>query len=391
MRVLFFTHHYLDDNSGGSFASRAYINAFSEIADACMLMYPDRGIPITNFIHKKCILKGVRNERNKVQKVIDIYRGRIHRYADVMIPQIQEFRPDMVVFDNSRTSAGMLKKVKKLGVKTIIIHHNYEMEYYRGTKPFIAWRFPFMHYMEKAERTAVQQGDMNLTLTDEDKSLLQLHYDPQQISRIAKLGTFESMPEHRVIPKEDKGSSKVSKSDLCFAITGTLGSYQTEVSVVPFLEEDFPELLKILPESKLIIAGRNPSIKVINTCAKYPSVQLIANPKDMQEVIAQADVYICPTCVGGGLKLRVMDGLKAGLPVITHAVSARGYSEFRKANCMFVYQDKNSFRDGLQELLQEIKKGKLDTLSVKNIYKSIFSFEAGVERLKILLAENKLF
>jgi len=391
MRVLFFTHHYLDDNSGGSFASRAYINAFTEIADTCMLMYPDRGIPISDFIHHKCILQGVKDERNKVQKVIDIYRGRIHRYADVMIPQIREFNPDVVVFDNSRTSAGMLRKVKKMGVKTIIIHHNYEMEYYRGTKPFIAWRFPFMHYMEEAERTAIQYGDLNLTLTDEDKSLLQMHYDSQHISRIAKLGTFESMPERTTLSNEVEAISTNLKSDLCFAITGTLGAFQTEVSVIPFLEEDYPELLKILPDNKLIIAGRNPSIKVINACAKYPSVKLIANPIDMQEVMAQSDVYICPTCVGGGLKLRVMDGLKAGLPVLTHAVSARGYDEFRKADCLFVYSDKNSFRTSLQELLQALEEGRLDKATIKNTYTSIFSFEAGVRRLRDILTDNKLF
>jgi glycosyltransferase involved in cell wall biosynthesis len=389
MRVLFFTHHYLDDNSGGSFASRAYINAFSEIADTCMLMYPDRGIPVSDFIHKKCILKGIKDEHTKVQKVIDIYRGRIHRYADVMIPEIQEFKPDVVVFDNSRTSAGMLKKVKKSGVKTIVIHHNYEMEYYRGTKPFIAWRFPFMHYMEEAERTAVQFGDLNLTLTDEDKSLLQMHYDRSHTSKIAKLGTFESMPEQPTLSADAKAPKLMN--DICFAITGTLGSYQTEVSVIPFLEEDYPELLNVLADSKLIVAGRNPSIKVINACAKYPSVKLIANPQNMQEVIAQADVYICPTCVGGGLKLRVMDGLKAGLPVLTHAVSARGYDEFRKADCLFVYHDKNSFRAALQKLLQAMKEGGLDVTSIKNTYTSIFSFEAGVQRLRDLLSENGLF
>jgi len=391
MRVLFFTHHYLDDNSGGSFASRAYINAFSEIADTCMLMYPDRNIPISDFIHKKCILKGIKDEHTKVQKVIDIYRGRIHRYADVMIPQIHEFKPDVVVFDNSRTSAGMLKKVKKLGVKTIVIHHNYEMEYYRGTKPFIAWRLPFMHYMEEAERTAVQYGDLNLTLTDEDKSLLQLHYDLSQKSKIVKLGTFESMPEQTTLQDKVEPTIPILKSELCFAITGTLGSYQTEVSVIPFLEEDYPELLLELPDSKLIIAGRNPSIKVINACAKYPSVKLIANPKDMQEVISNADVYICPTCVGGGLKLRVMDGLKAGLPVLTHAVSARGYDEFRKANCLFVYHDKNSFRVGLQKLIHAMKEGNLDVNSIKSTYTSIFSFESGVQRLREILTENKMF
>ncbi len=386
MRVLFITHHYLDDNSGGSFASRAYVNAFTEIADSCMLMYPDRGIPITDFIHKKCILKGVQNNRNNIQKVIDIYRGRIHRYSKVMIAQIKVFKPDVVVFDNSRTTAGMLKKVKKLGVKTITIHHNYEMEYYRGTKPSVLWRAAFMHFMEKAERTAVQRSDLSLTLTDEDISLLQLHYDPLKTKKIAKLGSFESTTNST--STNNKEQNKFSEKNLCFAITGTLGTYQTEVSVIPFLENEYTELLKILPESKLIVAGRDPSDKMIIACSIYPGIELIANPEDMQKIIALADVYICPTCVGGGLKLRVMDGLKAGLPVLTHAVSARGYDDFSKANCMFVYENKETFKVSLVKLLKEQSQGNLDSNKIKTIYKSVFSFEAGVNRLKEILFQN---
>lgn len=392
MRIIIFTHHYLDDKSGGSFASRAYINAFTEISDSCMLMYPDRGISITNFIHKKCILKGVHNKRNNIQKVIDIYRGRIHRYMDVMIPQIQEFNPDIVVFDNSITSAGLLKEIKKLGVQIITIHHNYELEYYRGTKPFIAWRLPFLYYLEEAERTAVQFSDLNLTLTEEDISLLQINYDSLKTKKIVKLGSFESMSDSKLISPINKEikTKLIPKSNLCFAITGTLGSYQTEVSVLPFLENEYPELLKILPESKLIIAGRSPSNKMKNACAKYPSINLIANPENMQEVIAQADVYICPTCVGGGLKLRVMDGLKAGLPVLTHIVSARGYDEFNKASCLFIYENKDSFRNSLEKIIQEINNGNLESKSIKNLYNSVFSFESGVIRLKEIMYENKM-
>jgi len=390
MRVLFFTHHYLDDNSGGSFASRAYVNAFAEISDSCMLLYPDRGIPISDFIHTKCILKGIKYERSNIGKVVDYYRGRIHRYMDVMIPQINEFKPDIVVFDNSRTSGGMLRMVQKLGVKTITIHHNYEMEYYRGTKPSIIWRIPFLHAMEAAERTAVQQSDLNLTLTDEDINLLQKNYDPQKIKKIAKLGSFESVKYSRMPNNEVTNTTKRHKPNLCFVITGTLGSYQTEVSIIPFLVNEYPELLGLLPDSRLIIAGRNPSFKMMNACAKYPSVDLIANPENMQEVVAQADVYICPTSVGGGLKLRVMDGLKLGLPVLTHEVSARGYDEFRNANCMFVYKERNTFRESLEKLIKEMNTGNLNKVMIENIYQSVFSFEAGVKRLKEIMVENSL-
>jgi glycosyltransferase involved in cell wall biosynthesis len=304
-----------------------------------------------------------------------------------MIAHIKLFKPDIVVFDNSRTTAGMLKKVKKLGVKTITIHHNYEMEYYRGTKPSILWRAAFMHFMEKAERTAVQRSDLNLTLTDEDISLLQKHYDPHKTKKIVRLGSFESTTNSI---SADENQNKSSDNKLCFAITGTLGTYQTEVSVIPFLENEYPELLKILPGSKLIVAGRNPSDKMIIACSIFPSIELIANPENMQEIIAQADVYICPTCVGGGLKLRVMDGLKAGLPVLTHAVSARGYDDFSKANCMFVYENKETFKLSLAKLLKEQSQGNLDSNKIKTIYKSVFSFEAGVNRLNEILFQNAI-
>jgi len=390
MKVLFITHHSLDDNSGGSFASRAYINAFSEIADSCMLLYPDEGISVAKFINKKCILKGIKYERSNVGKVIDYYRGRIHRYTEVLIPQIHEFNPDIVVFDNSRTSAGMLKRIKKPGLKIITIHHNYEIEYYRGTKQFIAWRYPFMYYMKEAESTAVLFSDLNLTLTEQDKSLLQKNYDPLKTKKIEKLGSFESASFPPSKNTNDKNKILTIKPDLCFAITGTLSSYQTEVSVMPFLENEYPELLKLLPDSKLIIAGHHPSNKMKNACAKYPSVRLIADPEDMEKIMIQADVYICPTCVGGGLKLRIMDGLKAGMPVLTHAVSARGYDEFCKANIMFVYDSKESFRESMNKLLIELNKGDLNNVLIKNLYNSEFSFESGVKRLKEILNQNNL-
>jgi glycosyltransferase involved in cell wall biosynthesis len=390
MKVLFITHHYLDGNSGGTFASRAYVNAFSEIADSCMLMYPDRGISVTKFIHKKCILKGVTYNRSKILKVIDIYRGRIHRYTDVMIPQINEFKPDIVVFDNCITSAGMLKKIKRPGLKIITIHHNYEFEYYQGTKPFIAWRIPFLYYLKEAESTAVQQSDLSLTLTEEDVILLQRHYDPHQTKKIIKLGCFESVSNSLGTDFKVVKENQALHSDLCFAITGSLGSYQTEVSVIPFLEDEYPELLKIIPGSKLIIAGRDPSNRMMKECAKYPSINLISNPENMQDVIAQADIYICPTCVGGGLKLRVMDGLKAGLPVLTHVVSARGYNDFEKANCLFSYENKYTFRKSLEKIIEKMNKGNLDGGTIKDLYNSVFSFESGVKRLKKILSENQM-
>ena len=254
------------------------------------------------------------------------------------------------------------------------------------------WRIPFMHYLKKAEREAVQLSDLNLTLTSQDADLLQLHYASDKFAKIKTLGCFESMPASGNINNSFNLSfSRLNnETNLNFAITGSLCSHQTEVSLKPFLINSYPDLLKTLPTHRLSIAGRNPSRKLKMICSKYCGISIIANPADMQSIIDHSDIYICPINVGGGLKLRVMDALKAGLPVLAHAVSSRGHDAFKKAGFLFEYEDEQSFLESLKLLLTSRCEGRLEREKIKRLYASIFSYESGVNRLKELLINFKL-
>jgi glycosyltransferase involved in cell wall biosynthesis len=386
MKVLFITNHYLDSNGGGSFASRAYANAFGEIAETCVLLYPDRGKDISPFIHEKYILKGISNGNSKIRKLFDIYRGRIHRFYKVIPAEVKEFQPDLVVFDNSRCSAGLIQHINLLGIKVIVVHHNYEMEYHRGEPPNIFWRIPFMHYVKKAEMNAVQKSDLNLTLTMQDANLLRMNYDVNNQAKFELIGCFESRKKKDLTFYKDTAKNN---KNICIAITGTLSDLQTEDSLIPFLNSYYPLLLKIIPNSILIIAGKDPSNKIINICSKYTSsIKLIPNPDDIEEITKQADIYLCPICIGGGLKLRIMDGLKAGLPILTHKISGRGYEEFQNAGFMITYDDSESFEKGLIKLLWDIEEGVMPKRRIQNFFDSKFSFNSGVEKLRKILIRN---
>lgn len=385
MKVFIVTHHYIGSNSGGSFASRAYINAFADIATECRLLYPDNGKKIEAFIPVKVIAKGVRNKTTNLGKLIDVYRGRINRYYNVFFQEIEDFQPDIVVFDNSRTSAGYIRKIRNLGIKSITIHHNYEKEYYKGTKPPLLWRHAFIYYMNKSERNAVLESDLNLTLTQDDLRLLQKDYDINRKSKFACLGVFEYDSKER---SYNEGATAYQDSEYSpvFAITGSLSSYQTETCLIPFLEEYYPMIVKNYPKSKLIVAGRNPTAQIVNLCEQYNSIELIHNPENMELAIKDADIYICPISIGGGLKLRVMDGLKLGLPVLTHYVSARGYESFKNVGVLFEYGDIRSFEENLNNIVS-LKRPKE---TVKDLYVDIFSLKNGTRRLKTILESNNL-
>ncbi|WP_320054876.1 glycosyltransferase [uncultured Acetobacteroides sp.] len=383
MKILYISNNYLNGNSGGNYATRAFVNAFAEIADEILLLYPDKGQDIKKYVNNKIKYKGVSNNKNNIEKLFDIYIGKINRYTNVVITEIKKFDPDIVVFDGSRNSAGLIKKINK---KIITIHHNYEIEYYKDTPPSILWRIPFMYYIKKAEKNAVQLSDVNLTLTNQDIKLLKMHYDHNNTVKFKKVGCFECEKKNIVpnfLEKEQDNNS------LVFAITGSLCDIQTVNPIIQFIYNYYPIILKKHPNSKLIISGKNPSNKIIKSCSKFPdSIILIPNPDNMQEVIHQADIYICPINLGGGLKLRIMDGLKAGLPVLSHVVSSRGYDDFQNVGYLFVYENKKTFTEMLEQLLLEREKGKLDKMKIKNHYSTLFSFESGVKRLRHILSND---
>jgi hypothetical protein len=386
MKVLFITHHYINAIGGGSFATKAFINAFAAISDSLLLFYPCQHCGEKVQMASNIMAQGFHYSKPKIFKLTDIYRGRLNRYRKEVFRHFESFNPDLVVFDNSRTSCGIIEKMKQRGLKIITIHHNYEMEYYRGTPPPFYFRLPFMYHLQRAEKKSVHLSDLNLTLTTKDIELLQTNYDPGKNSLFEKIGCFESLPQLTVLPPKIENTT----SKTVFAITGSLNSYQTEISLMPFLEMLFPVIMEIVPDCELIIAGRNPSAKIKQAIFKYGKcITLIENPEDMQATISRAHVYICPTNVGGGLKLRVMDGLKTGLPILSHSVSARGYEDFEAAGFLFEYHDLESFRLSLITMLERLRNKSFDNANIQALFIKIFSFESGVNRLKQILKAHE--
>ncbi len=383
MKFLIITNHFLSGNSGASFASRAYINAFAQISNECIVLYPEDGIDITECLNTKCKLKGVKNDVSNFQKIVNIYLGRINRFYQVIFKEILDLDPDIIVFDNSRASAGYIKRLKNRGKKVITIHHNYEMEFYKGTKPAWLWRIPFLYYMRKAERYSVLYSDLNLTLTFQDIELLQNHYCSYRKNSFEKIGVFEynKFDENTTI-------NQIKNNVLCFVITGALDAVQTELSLTRFLTDYYSIIQKYYPQNKLVIAGRNPTVKLRTQCKKYDNIELIANPMDMSSIINDADIYICPVDVGGGLKLRVMDGLKSGLPILAHDVSTRGYDDFREAEFLYSYHNKQTFESSLFSIVNKFSKHQFKKDDIKNLYNDIFSYTAGVKRLETILVRN---
>lgn len=372
MRILFIAHQYLFGNGGGVFATRAYINAFAEIADEITLCFPMKkgGEPIG--INPKVRLIPIWDKRSKIRKGIDLLFGQSNRFRKIE-KSLLYGDYDLVVFNGSVTVHGLIDVFKRRGIKVITIFHNYAYEYYRDSTRF-PMRIPTLFWINRIEGEAVRKSDLCLTLTRADKDLLKEHYGMGK-EIIEVLGTFEYERKHHSISKDVEEAK--------FLITGNLSAMQTENSLLPWIDDYYPILKEVFPESTLTLAGKSPSQALIQK-ARENDINIISSPKSMQPILAEARYYICATSLGGGLKLRVMDGLSAGLPVICHKVSARGYEEFIKNGVLLVYDDKETFKEQLGRL-KTLVINKKDTI---DLYEALFSFDSGLKRLEDILRKR---
>lgn len=374
MNILFVTHHSLSGNGGGTFATRAYINAFAENVDEMTVVYYNRhGKGVSPEINSKIHFISVDDNVSKWKRGLHILCGKSHRF-DQIVPQVLSREAfDIVVFDNSKTSFGLIDIAHQHGCKVIVINHNYEYEYERDNSMFLL-RPWLLYTIKKVEKESAQKADLNLTLTLQDSKLICDAFRNGNQDNFKFLGAFEYV--RQPIKEFEDQSCRRSR----FVITGNLGAMQTERSIIPWLKDFYPILKEEFPASTLTIAGKSPSSKIRSLC-KDRDVNLIASPESMDSIMKEADYYICPTALGGGIKLRVMDGLKWGLPVISHSVSARGYEKFIQSGCMYPYNTIDDFREALQKL----KKQSFQKQQVYNTYRGIFSFEAGIERVKEII------
>lgn len=373
MRILFITHHYLTSPGGGSYASRANINAFARNCDRMTLLYPVSSTEnLFDGIEPNIEAIPVEYSSPKIVKLWNLICGRVHRYLSVAKRIGREREFDVVVFDTSMVSFGLIDFFKKKGCRIITIHHNWQYEFFRDNTSW-PMRIPVLFWCRKYEGEAVRKSDLNLTLTMQDIDLLSKTYCNGDKSDFRLLGTFEHMSRPEVaLPSYNSSCHR-------FVITGDLGAIQTRRSLMPWLKSCFPILKDVFPDLKLTIAGKNPDRELSEICDEL-GVGLVADPPNVDDILADADCYICPVCYGGGIKLRIMDGVKMGMPVIAHAVSARGYEKFLNKT-LFQYSDEESFREAALRL----KALQLDRSQIKSSYREWFSFESGVSRVAEIL------
>lgn len=91
------------------------------------------------------------------------------------------------------------------------------------------------------------------------------------------------------------------------------------------LDSVWPTVLSHLPDAKLMLVGKNPPPDLARRPA--PGVEVVGRVDDVRPYLARARVAVAPLLAGGGTRLKILEALDAGRPMVATTVAAEGLDD----------------------------------------------------------------
>lgn len=152
----------------------------------------------------------------------------------------------------------------------------------------------------------------------------------------------------------------VEKIDNTLCIATTYSWVHNVNGLIWFIEKVIPIVKTEIPDIKFQLFGKN--IPELFKNYRYLGVESIGFVEDLSYKLSQSELYIAPLFVGSGIRIKILEAMAHGLPVIATKVSAEGI-KIDEENGLYITDSPleqaeiiiNLLKD--KELLQ--KKGKL--------------------------------
>lgn len=109
-------------------------------------------------------------------------------------------------------------------------------------------------------------------------------------------------------------------------------------AVLLMTESVWPELTRVMPDARLTIVGASPPQTVLDLAARDSRVTVTGFVDDVRTYMEKAQVYLCPMRDGGGTRLKILDALAMGVPIVATEMALEGIDVVRESDVLVANQ-----------------------------------------------------
>ena len=208
---------------------------------------------------------------------------------------------------------------KSLSSKLILNHHNIESamlarraeQASSGLASYLQWQSKKLTAIEKEASVRVESNLVCSTLD------------------AARLRELHSINNVKVVPNGVDlhyftRSTPYDSSGVHLLFVGGLDWYPNRDAALFIARSIWPLVKEALPHATCAVVGRG-SVEVLNDLAgadaRFTAPGFV---DDIRPIFESATVFICPIRDGGGTKLKVLDAMAMGVPLIAHPIACEG-------------------------------------------------------------------
>jgi len=122
-------------------------------------------------------------------------------------------------------------------------------------------------------------------------------------------------------------------------------------AVLWFLKEVYPLMAKKLPDLYVTIAGNAPTDEIYARASEAILVTGCVSEEELRSLYNKAKVVVAPLRIGAGVKGKVVESLRMGVPVVTTSIGVQGLPGYEDA--IPVTDDPEAFAKMILNLLQD--------------------------------------
>jgi glycosyltransferase involved in cell wall biosynthesis len=135
------------------------------------------------------------------------------------------------------------------------------------------------------------------------------------------------------------------------AFIGSLDFLPNQDAVRWIIDELWPRVRNAFPEARLSIAGSNPPAALVER-ARGQGIDILANVSDAAAFVRAQSVILAPLFAGGGMRIKVLEAMALGKPVVATTIGAGGIAA-EHGRDILIADDVVTFADAVVRLLRD--------------------------------------